>query len=193
MSTMDVLLVSTSPVAHARDLLSDPAQHPVSEEVVISPAVALRIDRTDHDLTRQVMDACDPGGTVNRQWGCAWGFFREDPPRDPNKPLRWDPDGAMYSAVALSRLVHPNVIGTEYAARVEVEEGRAPGIYPGPVRGRSVHAYLHESIRRRWLTKPEAQELAVLFQRYWQDRSALPKRVTRRVLESRVCSFDRRA
>src|SRR6266568_3758131 len=82
----------------------------LSESVPLLPALGLRIDRVQHDLAEQVIDDCEPRGMSrgHRQWGSTWGLFRENPPeKSHEQPFAWDPDGLIYSAVALSRLVQP--------------------------------------------------------------------------------------
>ena len=176
----DVLFVSASAVQNAPGALLD-AQPPVDEPVVLLPSLDLRIDRVDHGLAEQVMTACEPRGTieVHRQWGSNWGFFRDNvPKKSESEPWAWDPDHAIYSTVALSRLVQPNVISTEYAARVVPTDGTFE-LHPGPVTGQSSNAWLHESIQKRWLTKADAEALAGLVAAYWPINETLPSRLSR--------------
>jgi len=93
------------------------------------------------------------------------------------QPFAWDPDEAIYSAVALSRLVHPNTISTEYAARVICLNSGALEVHPGPVTRRSANAWAHESIKKRWLTRADSKALAVLLATYWPIQAALPRRL----------------
>ena len=179
--SLDVLLVSTESVGLApSDTFNDPERCPVSEPVPLLPALNLRLDGVEGELAEKVIDACEPKGSVGvRQYSCRWGFFREDPPRkSEQEPWSWDPDRAIYTAMALSRIVQPNVICTEYAARIIAEDGTSE-IRPGPVTGQSADAWLHESIWKRWLTKTDAETLAALLTTYWPLRDALPGRLRR--------------
>jgi hypothetical protein len=176
----DVLLVATTGYASApRQAQEDPAQSPVDERVDLHPALNLYADRNTPDFSKLVMDACDPGATRHRLWGSTWGFYRDDPPQACDGGLKWDFDRALYSAVALSRLLHPNTINTEYAARIEEYDGQETSIIAGPVRGYSAQAFAHRSSGRVWLSKGDAQELSVLFQRYWDEKDLLPEKVRR--------------
>jgi len=147
--------------------------------VDLHPELKLYVDGNADGFSELIMDACDPGSTKNRQWGSTWGFYRDDPPQAGGGSLKWDTDQAMYAAVAISRLLHANVINTQYAARIEEYDGQEPWITPGPVQGYSAQAFAHPSVGRVWLSKPDAEELAVLFQLYWKDKDAIPERVKR--------------
>jgi len=177
----DVLLVSTATVQQAqREVLL--AQLPVNEPVPLLPALGLRVDRVEHDLAQQVMDDCEPKGwsKATRQWGCRWGFFRENPPeKSREQPNAWDPDGLISSTLALSRLIQPNTITTQYAARVIELEGGELEVHPGPVTGRSADAWLHVSTQKRWLTKEDAEALATLLATYWPIKATWPGRIKR--------------
>ena len=74
-----------------------------------------------------------------------WGSYRDSPPEESSGSLTWDPDRALYSAVAVSMLVHPNTISTEYAARVQTFEDGDVWVSPGPVRGYSAQTFAHLS------------------------------------------------
>jgi hypothetical protein len=176
---MDVLLVSTSPVLHARHVVNDHDKRtwPVHERVDLLPGRGLRIDLVDHELAETVMTECEPKAMSKafRQWGCAWGFFRDSPPNPDS--YSWDPDHVILTAVVLSRLVQPNVINTEYAARLVRRAGQPIEVHPGPVTGPSAAIYAHDSLEKRFLTKSDALALARLLEAYYSI-GQLPPRVS---------------
>ena len=140
---------------------------------------AVSIEQPGHDLAKLVMNACSPRGHFfvrTRQWGCRYAFVLEHPFTHAND-WRWDPDGILSEAVALSRLVRDNAYSTQYAARVvEHADGERQVI---PFDGyESRQAYRLRS-DRDWLDETDAAELTALMVAFDGARELLPARLAR--------------
>lgn len=82
--------------------------------------------------TRCIMDACEPRGLAfrpTRQFGDYYAVVRTNA-RNPSEP-HWDPDQKIRRAIAVSRLVHPTVLGYDYAARLVFrDDGKLRRVVP---------------------------------------------------------------
>jgi hypothetical protein len=91
-----------------------------------------------------------------------YAFVNHDPGEEP----RWDSTQQIITAVSLSRLIWPNAVSPDYAARVEDPEGGRLRVVPHRV----YHSnYVADPDARPWLTQEEAVQLAELLAR---NRSA---------------------
>jgi hypothetical protein len=187
-SVRDVILCPTGVGGgHADDYLAHP---PVASPLLarlneINPGPAplgrdLRIDRLNDDEAEIVFRACTPRGhnfAPVRQFGQRYTFVLDvDPQEWETRPYGWDPDGVLYDALALSRLVRDHGFSLEYAARIITwEDGQQVVTW---MRGPQSNAF---SVRheRDWLTQEEAEELARLLKTYWTVKDDLPRKVTR--------------
>jgi hypothetical protein len=178
--TTDVLLTSTSANQEAPDelLSKDP---PIEVAVSLSPD--LRLEWLDPGIDEKILDACEPRAfrhEATRQWGGSYSFIRENPPVEKDEPYKWDPDQVIRTAVALSRLIQPTEVGTEYAVRVNVlADGEIEEICPGPIGGHSQKAYLSPAQQRRWLTQRDGLALRELRDKYLAAKATLPERIGR--------------
>lgn len=160
-----------------------------------SPPVDLgrgvRLDRLSDDDANLVMNACSPRGhyfVPVRQFGQRCAYIREVNQASWSQHIySWDPDGVLWDALALSRLVRDNAHSTEYAARiVEHQDGEKVVIYT--LGAESKHVY---RVRRSrdWLDASEAQTLRALLQAYWQVEDEIPARVKRAAWRAEYASW----
>jgi hypothetical protein len=80
------------------------------------------------------------------------------------------------------------VAGFEVSTEVRLAAG-AFEIHP--ISWDNPRAYLHDFVRRRWLTKLEADALGVLFRTYWPLKDALPSRIKRALWNHEYASRTR--
>lgn len=159
---VDVLLVTTSEVGSFEECEA----HPPVGSPPFELAHALCIEKLDEDLERLIMDACTQRGhffVPSMQDGCQYALTL-DHPLSAASEWKWDPDGRLAAALALSRLVRDNAYSTEFAARVVAfADGQHQVIsFDG---GESRQAYrMHET--RDWLDADDAAALAALIAAY---------------------------
>lgn len=161
MPTFDVVLHTNGGVPRTSPLLvSFP---PVNERIELG--FGCWVGRLDSDLANVLMNTCDPTvlGVHSRvrQDAQLYAYVRELD--DDAELFRWDTDLRLQRCVAMSRLIHPTVVGFRYAARVQ--QGLFTGslkIVPAEIRGISVDVYLSPAHERDWLTKEEARHLGTL-------------------------------
>ncbi len=148
------------------------------------------IDRLADEDAELVINACTPRGhyfAPIKQFGQRYSFVRTvDLDEWREKPFRWDPDGVIYDALSLSRLVRDNANSTAYAARIaDFDDGRQTVVYTLPAE--SKHAYrLRED--RDWLDEQEGPELSALLAAYWRV-DAFPSRVSRAMWRTEYASW----
>jgi len=149
--TLDIVVQNTS-------LNLDPNRKPIRKRIDL--ADDLYIDILPTDLVQKVFKACEPKGyrfDPVLQFGQMYSFVRKNPPNSDN--LNWDEDQRLQLCLALSRLIHPTSISTEYAARVILtSDDKIIKIVPGPVSGRSSKAFVIDT-SLNCLTEIDAQNL----------------------------------
>ena len=159
----DVLLVTPPDVMADDDL----AMHPPVGDPPFELGRQLSIVHIESSTAELVMNACDQRGHFHfgeRQFGCLYAFVLDQPTAVAGYS-RWDPDGTIMAAIALSRLVRDNAASTEYAARVTEFEGGEMSVFPyDGVESRHVYRLSDD---REWLDADEAQQLAALLSRFW--------------------------
>jgi hypothetical protein len=185
----DVIVCATDPSYDASD--GEYQRHPPIGSPILfrqegsAPPVDLgrgvRIDRLSAEDAELVMHACTPRGhyfSPIRQFGQRYSLVRDvDLGVHEEHPFRWDHEGVLWDALALSRLVRDNAYSTEYAARVaDHEDGMQTVVYT--LAGESKHVYRLRR-DREWLDSSEGAELRDLLAVYWAVEPTLPSRVRR--------------
>jgi hypothetical protein len=89
---------------------------------------------------------------------------------------QWDADQSIFYAVALSRYVRDNSVGTDIAARVVDYESGAQQVVPRKIYDSS-HTYRLPLVERDWLDENDAAALRLLLEAYWRREPELPGRV----------------
>jgi hypothetical protein len=139
------------------------------------------IERIDHELAEQVMDASSArhlNFNPVRQFGQLYSFWREVPREEyEERPYGWDQSQALGAAVALSRFVLDNAYSYEFAGRV-VDRDDGFRQITCTLRYEMRVAYRTRNARF-WMTRAEAEELRELLVRYREVQDALPARVRR--------------
>lgn len=174
----DVLIATTVSMRDFTGVIGE-ASRPVSRKVDLDSS--LWIGRLPTGIGREVLDACEPAGldfNPIRTYDVAYAFVRESPPVPEEAPYEWDRDQVIQRALALSRLVRPSAVGTEYSARLFLSDDRElERVIPGPVSGIRAHAFLPDPTRICWITTNDAHELSELISKY--KESPLPQRLRR--------------
>ncbi|MFA4910966.1 MAG: hypothetical protein WC649_07990 [Desulfobacteria bacterium] len=143
----------------------DPNRYPIRKRIDL--ADDLYIDILPTDLAQKIFEACEPKGYCYDpvlQFGQMYSFVRKNPPNENN--LAWDEDRRLQLCIALSRLIQPTSISTEYAARIFLtSDGNLIQIVPGPVSGHSSQAFVVET-NLNCLTEIDAQNLKQLIEAF---------------------------
>lgn len=194
--------VTSAPVAQLRDVaicvgdgtaasIDDAISHPpIASKIALSHGKdsdpvdlgrGVSIERLSSDDSDLVMNACTPRGhnfSPIRQFGQRYSFVRRaDVGEWARDPYHWDPEGTLWDALALSRLVRDNGHSAQYAARiVDYEDGKQIVVYAALAEGTHVYR-LREG--RDWLDADEGRELSTLLATYWGCSADLPGRVKR--------------
>lgn len=138
----------------------------------------LYLDVLPTEDAEKVFEACEPkeyNHNPTRQYGQLYSFIRENPPNSDD--FNWDEDQRLQLCLALSRLVHPTSISTEYAARIfKTSDGTIEKIIPGLVSGNSSAAFVFDT-NSDYLTKIDAQNLRQLIEAF--ERKPLEDPLTR--------------
>jgi hypothetical protein len=124
---------------------------------------------------KAIMTACEPRGenfSPVRQYGQRYTFARRNAPGPAG---HWDPDGALYACVALSRLVRANAADSQYAARIEEADGSAREVQP--VDG-GFRTWVAREDQRPWLDAADVAGLTVLHESYLAVQGQLNDRVS---------------
>jgi hypothetical protein len=125
----------------------------------------------------RVMNACTPRGlrtlTPVRQFGSRYSIIRTNAPTDPH--FTWDPDGRLKEFAALSRLVRPTTLSTDYAARIVRREGEKPEIIPAG--GRVGEGTYVIDTSENWIRDEDIEPLRTILTHFKPD--LLPKRIWR--------------
>ena len=137
------------------------------------------IERLDDETTELVMNACQPRGHYFfpiRQFGRIYSFVRHlSASEHEENPFGWDPDGLLQHALMFSRLIRDNGYSTQYAARItDYEDGEQQVVYLPWSQDATIFRLRRD---REYLDGPEAKELAVVLDAYWQAMDTLPSRV----------------
>lgn len=147
-------------------------------EVDLGRGVVLkRLSSEDADL---VMNACAPRGhyfAPIRQFGQRYSLVLDLPADvwEGDRGLAWDPDGVLYDALTMSRLIRDNGFSLQYAARiVDYEDGEQCVVWNPSPGGKTAYRLRRD---REWLDAGEADELAALLDALWS--ADLPPRVRR--------------
>lgn len=153
----------------------------------------MRIGRLEDHEASMVFRACTPRGhhfAPIKQFGQRYSFIREVRISEwQSNPYRWDPDGVLHDALAMSRLVRDNAVSLEYAARIVTwEDGEQVISWTGHGPLNNAYTVRHE---RDWLTYEEAAELRALLASYWEAKDDLPQRVTRAMWRAEYASAIR--
>jgi hypothetical protein len=178
----DILLVEVTHVVGDADVSDEYRAHPPAgvprfvglERVCPEPfdlgrGVMLgRLAREEYDL---IANACEPRGhffRAVRQAGVRYAFWRDVTHEAISGTglvdhSRWDADGSIYYAVALSRYVRDNAAGTDHAARVVEYEGGSQQVQPQRIY-ESSHVYRLPLVERDWLDDHDAASLRRLLE-----------------------------
>ena len=156
--TLDVVVQTTNSAL-------DPNRNPIKKRIDL--ADDLYIDLLPTDFAQKIVKACEPKGYCfdpKLQFGQMYSFVRKNPPNGEN--LIWDEDQRLQLCIALSRLIHPTSISTEYAARIFLNlDGKIKKIVPSPVAGNSSKAFVVET-NLDCLTEIDAQNLKQLIEEF---------------------------
>jgi len=156
--TLDVVVQTTSSNL-------DPNRKPIRKRIDL--ANDLYIDLLPTDFAQKIFKACEPKGYCfdpKLQFGQMYSFVRKNPPNGDD--LKWDADQRLQLCIALSRLIHPTSISTEYAARMFLtSESNIKKIVPGPVSGHSSKAFVVDT-NLNCLTEIDAQNLKQLIKAF---------------------------
>jgi hypothetical protein len=139
-----------------------PHEHPSSGPIAVSDRVELEgdifVERLDRDLMRTAKRACLFSGhnwDPSEQAGCLYAFAKEVP-----RDRRWDEDGYLTEAIALSRLCHPTSIALEYSATVTFgARGQIHQVIPAAHQGHGAQAFVADTTLRNWLTPTDLVDL----------------------------------
>jgi hypothetical protein len=150
----------------------------------------LRIGRLSSDDEKLVMTACDPRGHY---------FF---PIRHNNvrhvlildvdggweeRLYDWDPDGLLFRALTLSRLVRDNGYSLNYAARlVDYEDGEQMVVYLAASEGKAAYRL---RTTRDWLDAQDGEELRALLGVFWEMEPKLTSRLGRAMWRMEYASW----
>ena len=150
-----------------------PDPFPITETVKL--ADDLFVVPRDWAAAKLITRACDPPGEnpglhVDLR-APLYMLVRTNPPRRPQHS--WDPDQRLQMAIALSRLVRPTSIGTEYSGRIIGEVSGRFQFVPGAVRGDGTRAWTSDP-EHDWLTAADLKQLAMLIEKW--DASPLEKK-----------------
>jgi hypothetical protein len=171
---VDVLLVTTG---NDGGSFEDFEAHPPVGEPAVELGRGLTITALEPELAELIMDSCELRGHyfhAKRQYGCRYAFVLDRPLTDAYE-TRWDPDGAINAAVALSRLVRDNAYSTEYVARVTEHADGERKVVPFDLQ-ESRYSY-RLGVGRDWLDDADAQALAALLKVYWEVEHQFPPRL----------------
>jgi len=142
-------------------------------------APGLTLERLPYEEAEACLDASTPAGEnfrPTRQFGQRYSFVRRHAPQTPF--YEWDSDLLIQYALALSRWVRDNAHSAEYTVRVIDHAGQRTERVPG---ARWLAWYAPDG-QRKWLSQPEAEDLAGLLQRFLAIRDELSLRVNRGIL-----------
>lgn len=156
--TLDVVVYTTSSAL-------DPNRKPIGKRIDL--ANDLYIDILPTDFEQKIFKACKPKGYCfdpTLLFSQMYSFVRKNPPNGDD--LKWDEDRRLQLCIALSRLIHPTSISTEYAARMFLtSESNIKKIVPGPVSGHSSKAFVVDT-NLDCLTEIDVQNLKQLIEAF---------------------------
>ena len=156
--TVDVVVQTTSSNL-------DPNRKPIRKRIDL--ANDLYIDLLPTDFAQNIFKACEPKGYCFDpilQFGQMYSFVRKNPPN--RDDLKWDADQRLQLCIALSRLIHPTSISTEYAARMFLtSESNIKRIITYPVSWNSSKPFVVDT-NLNFLTEIDAQNLKQLIEAY---------------------------
>lgn len=141
-----------------------------------------------------IMDACEPRGhnfEPPRLFDQQYSFVRELNVEDEAGPgpARFDEDGKLRDALALSRLIRDNGFSLQYAARVMDRADGEQIVRPlAATDGIAVYRLLPG---REWLDGPEAEDLARLLAAKWS--AELPGRLKRAMWRTEYAAWSQTA
>lgn len=118
----------------------------------------------DQDLCGTLLDASDRTGEnwdPHRQYGCSYAFYRTNAPAGPGHELHFDADNALYTCIALSRIVHPTAVGFDNAVRVRKWPNGARQIIPVSESHLNPNAFVTDP-NENWLIPSDLPILASL-------------------------------
>jgi hypothetical protein len=175
----DVLLIPTSTAEGDWDA------HPPVGSPPVDLGRGLNMTELDHDEAELVMNACTPRGHyffAVRQFGGLYAFVLDvDLDIYEQHHFNWDVDGAIITALQLSRVLRDNGHSPEFAARIVEHEDGQKQVIP---QGQHYFSFL-PTFRLRddrdWLTAAEAQELRSLLDAYWTNMNTLPRQLARAI------------
>jgi hypothetical protein len=151
----------------------------------------LSIDRLAPEDAELVMHACMPRGHYFApvvQLSKRYSFVRNVAIEEWREhPFRWDPDGVVYDALQLSRLVRDNADSTRFAARIaDFEDGEQTVVYT--LAAESQHAYRLRR-DRDWLDQDEGAKLRDLLATYRRERDSYPRRLNRAIWRTEYAAW----
>jgi hypothetical protein len=175
----DVLLIPVS------DAQGDWDAHPPVTSPPVDLGRGLMLTELGHDEAELVMNACTPRGHyffAVRQFASLYAFVLDvDQEVYKEHNFTWDVEGAIITALQLSRLVRDNGYSPEFAARIVEHEDGQKQVIP---HGQHYFAFL-PTFRLRddrdWLTVAEAQELRTLLDAYWTNMDTAPQQLSRAI------------
>jgi hypothetical protein len=132
-------------------------------------------------LARGVSELCDPHrlrvAPGDARPPVRYGFRRNLP--DGTNVAAFDVDGRLTAAIALSRLSNPTSVGFEWSARVSsTVDDPIHEATPGFIKGAGSQAFV-VSGGRDWLTRDDADEIALLLDAYRLQERTMEGRVRR--------------
>jgi hypothetical protein len=124
----------------------------------------LEIKRLDHEITKKVMELCEPNcygvDRPIRQFAQLYSFVRS---ASASESIWEQRDNRLYTCIALSRLVHPTSVGFTYHARLNLgAEGELTQCIPISLEGHPTGTWIADRDGRDWLTDGDAAELEKL-------------------------------
>lgn len=124
------------------------------------------IGQLDTDLCTKLLDATDRTGEnwrPTRQFSCSYAFYRANAPTGPGPELLFDADDALYTCVALSRIVHPTAVGFERAVSVRRWSDGTRKIIPCEFINLNPYAFVIDS-NENWLIPSDIPILRMLIE-----------------------------
>jgi hypothetical protein len=184
----DVLLVTASGAVVSDE---DRKAHPPVETPHVQLAQGLSLGALDPSLAELVMNACEFRGhffyTTFRSAGPLYTYLLEQPLSEALQS-RWDQEGIIRLAVALSRYVRDNADAGDYAARVtEYPNGDVRVMPYDCLELRHVYRTRED---RDWLDVGDANELAQLISAF-QSAGELPTRVRQAFWKAEHIAWER--
>lgn len=122
----------------------------------------------DPDELSTIKMACYPPGLPAVRpadvTSCPYTFVRSAPPTGDPGELVWDRDQFLRLAIAISQLVRPTSVSSEFSAQIERVDGRLVRVTHSR---RCAQTYVTDTDSPPWFTQAEAAALQDLLSSYW--------------------------